>query len=88
MNAAIAGKQTNNVNQIDVSFDHIWIGDMLSICGKQTGLFENDSMDRSTNYFYSQLELIALQFLHQRPQFTACGFFTIDMTFIYAVTQS
>lgn len=33
-----------------------------------------------------QLELISLQFLHQKPQFSACGFFSIDMTFVYAVT--
>lgn len=85
MNAAIAGKQSNDVNQIDVSFDYIWIPPAKHF--NQSKYF---SMWRckSINYFFSQLELIALQFLHQRPQFSACGFFVIDMTFIYAVTQS
>lgn len=31
------------------------------------------------------MELIALQFLHQKLVFTAYGFFEIDMTFVCAV---
>ncbi|KAJ6634764.1 putative gustatory receptor 2a [Pseudolycoriella hygida] len=32
-----------------------------------------------------EMDLISLQLLHQRPYFTACGFFNIDMTLAYAI---
>lgn len=36
---------------------------------------------------FKQTELILLQLLHQKPHFSACGLFRIDMTFVYAVKE-
>jgi hypothetical protein len=32
-----------------------------------------------------QLELLSLQLLHRKVQFTACGFFPLDFTLLYSV---
>lgn len=67
----IAGNKIDDVEPIDVSFIDTFTAYSNGFC--------------STIVEFQQLELIALQFVHQKPQFSACGFFPIDMTFIYAV---
>ncbi|KAJ9583546.1 hypothetical protein L9F63_022109, partial [Diploptera punctata] len=37
------------------------------------------------NNLVFQLELFSLQLLHQKIQFTACGFFPLDFTLLYSI---
>lgn len=72
----IAKNEIDDVEQIDVSFF------------ETSTVYSNGYIHYYCGIlFIQQLELIALQFLHQKPQFSACGFFPIDMTFIYAVRK-
>ncbi|XP_031626836.1 putative gustatory receptor 2a [Contarinia nasturtii] len=89
----------NNI-QVDVLASIIWIILMtvpllytsiichLAVCqATEITKIMNETVADSKNNGISQidLELISLQFIHQKPQFSACGFFSIDMTFAYAV---
>lgn len=59
---------------------HVFIGFPR---GKREPLCSLAQVSLTTSHF--QLDLIALQLFHQKIEFTANGFFTIDMTLIYAV---
>lgn len=78
MNEIVAGNYIGDSLQIDVS------------CGTIHRLFINFhvvSIFVHMKCNFHQLELMSLQFLHQKPRFTAWGFFPIDMTFVYAVRK-
>lgn len=78
MNEIVAGNYIGDSLQIDVS------------CGTIHRLFINFhvvSIFVHIKCNFHQLELMSLQFLHQKPRFTAWGFFPIDMTFVYAVRK-
>jgi hypothetical protein len=36
-------------------------------------------------YIMFQLQMLSLQLLHRKVQFTACGFFPLDFTLLYSV---
>lgn len=72
MNDTVAGKQMDEKIQVDVS--------------KLEHLLKLLNLMRFFHLHF-QTELILLQFLHQKPKFSACGLFHIDMTFVYAVNK-
>jgi len=47
-----------------------------------------DCADVIAHFCVFQLQLFSLQLFHRKVQFTACGFFQLDSTLLYAVNNA
>lgn len=89
MNETIAGNKIQDIAQIDVSLFNeyfCYIHEKFILLPVIKNFIRFSTVNFHFHSFHQQLELISLQFLHQKPKFSACGFFSIDMTFVYAVS--